>query len=286
MKLAMTLLLRDNADVVEANLRYHLARGVDIVLATDNGSQDGTVEILECYRGHGVVEIWNEEAGVFDQSAWVTRMARCAATEHGADWVINNDADELWWPKEGDLKDVLAEIPDEYGRLVTGRTNFVARPDDDRHPFERMTLREVRPDNVQGRLLPKTAHRGVPDIVVGHGAHNARAPGLVIVPDRDPIHVFHYTQRSFAQFEQRTRNVAEMIERSAEARRNTTGAWKYAYQHLREGTLRELYDWGVVDDERARPLIAAGELVRDRRASHFLRKHGLLEPGPAANVGR
>jgi hypothetical protein len=283
MRLAMTLLLRDNADVVEANLRYHLARGVDIVLVTDNGSRDGTVEILERYRGRGVAEIWHEHSTDFDQVAWVTRMARRAATEHGADWVINNDADELWWPKEGSLKQVFERIPPEFGRLFASRTNFVARPDDGRHPFERMTLREVRPHNVPKRLQPKTAHRGVPDIGVGPGCHYAYAPGLAIVPDQDPIHIFHYSRRSYAQFEQRIRNAAEIMKGNPDERSNATQAWREGYRKLRDGTLRDFYEASVVDDEAAQPRIAAGELVLDRRVSHFLRVNGLLEPDVAGS---
>jgi Glycosyl transferase family 2 len=283
-KLAMTLLVRDNADVIEANLRYHLARGVDFVLVTDNGSRDGTVEILERYRGRGIAEIWHEHSPHYDQSGWVTAMARHAATEHGADWVINNDADELWWPKEGDLKQVFEAIPAEYGLLVVPRTNFVARPDDHRHPFERMTLRELRPRKARSGLLPKTAHRGVPDIFVGPGCHHAAAPGLDPVPDGDPIHVFHYSRRSFAQFEQRIRNAAEIMKGDPDADSNATAAWREGFRHLRDGTLREFYERFVVDDEAARSRIASGELVLDRRISCFLRANGLLaeqEPAPA-----
>ena len=49
MRLAMTLLVRDEADIIEANLRYHRAQGVDFFVVGDNGSEDGTLEILERY---------------------------------------------------------------------------------------------------------------------------------------------------------------------------------------------------------------------------------------------
>lgn len=283
MKLAMTLVLRDNADILEANLRYHLARGVDVILATDNGSSDGTVEILERYRRRGVAEVWHEQPADFDQGAWVTRMARHAATEHGADWVINNDADELWWPKQGTLKDVFARIPTRYGRLVVWRTNFVARAEDGRHPFERMTLREVRSFNPRGgRIQPKTAHRASPEVTVSLGCHEASGPGLVTVPDADPIHIFHYSFRSFEQFERRIRNAAEIMQGEGES--SATMAWRLGYEHLRNGTLREFYESKVVDDAEARSRITVGDLVLDRRAAIFLTANGLLEPDPAASV--
>ena len=49
MKLVMTLLVRDEADIVDAQIAYHLDAGVDFVVATDNRSEDATTEILERY---------------------------------------------------------------------------------------------------------------------------------------------------------------------------------------------------------------------------------------------
>ena len=106
MKLVMTLLARNEADVVDAQIAFHLHAGVDFVIATDNASSDGTSEVLERYERAGRLRLLREPGDDMRQAEWVTRMARLAATEHGADWVIHSDADEFWWPRGGSLKDV------------------------------------------------------------------------------------------------------------------------------------------------------------------------------------
>jgi hypothetical protein len=110
-KLVLTLLARDEADIVDAQIAFHLHAGVDYVIATDNRSQDRTAEILERYERAGVLLLLREGGDDMRQDEWVTRMARLAATDFGADWVINADADEFWWPRSGSLKDVLAAVP-------------------------------------------------------------------------------------------------------------------------------------------------------------------------------
>src|SRR5450759_3201654 len=95
MKLVMTLLVRNEVDVIKANLEYHLAQGVDFVIVTDHGSEDGTSESLREYERMGVAKVIRDEEEGHHQSNRVTRMAEIARLGHGADWVIHNDADEF-----------------------------------------------------------------------------------------------------------------------------------------------------------------------------------------------
>ena len=63
------------------------------------------------------------------QAEWVTRMARLAATDHGADWVITSDADEFWWPRGGSVHELLAAVPSRFGVVRGLWRQFVLRPD-------------------------------------------------------------------------------------------------------------------------------------------------------------
>src|ERR687897_3660701 len=111
MTLVMTLLARDEADVIESWLEFHLNAGADYVVATDNRSQDGTTEVLERYAREGHLHLIREPGDDLRQSEWVTRMARLAGTDFGADWVLNTDADEFWLARGGSLKELLGTIP-------------------------------------------------------------------------------------------------------------------------------------------------------------------------------
>ena len=146
----MTLLVRDERDIVEEHLAFHLAAGVDEVIVTDHASTDGTEEILARYESDGRVRVLREPEGPFRQREWVTGMARLAATEHGADWVINGDADEFWWPRGGSLQEVLAAVPRRYGIAQSFVRHFVPVRDDGRPFHERMTL-PAQPDGADQR---------------------------------------------------------------------------------------------------------------------------------------
>jgi hypothetical protein len=53
MKIVMTLLLRDEEDIIRENLDFHYNQDVDFIIATDNLSVDGTKGILLEYQQQG-----------------------------------------------------------------------------------------------------------------------------------------------------------------------------------------------------------------------------------------
>jgi len=103
MKLVMTLKVRDEDDVLEDNLRFHHALGVDFFIVTDNGSVDRTPEILARYTEAGLAHVIRDETSELriHEVRWATDMARLAATEYGADWVFHGDAARTLahWPR-------------------------------------------------------------------------------------------------------------------------------------------------------------------------------------------
>jgi hypothetical protein len=199
--IVLVLLVRDEEDVVGDTVAYHLAAGVDHVIATDHRSRDGTTEILRGLERDGVLTYVREDRPTISQCAVMTAMARRAAVELGADWVIAADADEIWWCREGRLPDVLETIPARYGAFRAPWRHFVLRPDDEQAWHRRMTLRcrpAADPDAVYHRHY-KTLFRGSPIVELDDGNHNASGVPGSLLRGWHPVEVLHFPLRNGAQ---------------------------------------------------------------------------------------
>jgi glycosyl transferase family 2 len=277
MKLVMTLLARDEADVVEAQIAYHLSAGVDFVVAMDNRSTDGTTEILDRWAAQGKLHLIREEGDDLRQSEWVTQMARLAATDFGADWVLNADADEFWWPQVGDLKEILAAVPERLGVVRGAWRNFPPRPDG--HPFfaERMTVRYCAPSFHPHPLSThfKSAHRALANVRVGRGNHEAFGDGLVPLRGWYPIEILHFPVRSLEHCKRKY--VAQFVALEKNAEKGIPGHMAEAYQAYRAGDLEGFYEPLVLDDDGVERGLAAGTHVTDTRLRDRLRSLGFGE---------
>lgn len=208
MKIVMTLLVRNEEDILAANIEYHKSRGVDYFVVTDHLSTDSTTEILLKYQREGILEYFRENDPGFRQGKWVTRMARRAAVEHSADWVINSDADEFWWPEsDASFKEILESVPKEVDYLNIETGHFVYLGDCREDFASRMTLRRV------GRFpngnYKKTIHRGYSDILVASGNHRVRRKSLEMVAADGAFTILHFPIRKREQIKLKVLNGVE-----------------------------------------------------------------------------
>jgi Glycosyl transferase family 2 len=275
MSLVVTVLARDEADVIDAQVGFHLNAGADFVIATDNKSQDGTTEILERYERDGVLQLIREPAEGLRQGEWVTRMARLAASKYGANWVINTDADEFWWPRGGSLKEVLAAVPDTYGIVQGFWRSFVPRPDDGLSFAERMTARLSQHAPINDptsfyRPVVKVAHRGDPNVTVARGNHALAESRFLTLTTWYPIEVLHFPLRSRAQWMRKVQLQGDAFTKHIE--RSGTGYHLKGYDALQSGRIEEQHQSLVVDDAALERGVADGSMVIDTRLRDAMRQ--------------
>ena len=284
MRLVMTLLVRNEEDILADQLRLHYALGVDAVIVTDNNSTDATPEILRALAHDHELHIWHEPANTYEQSAWVTRMARQAA-ELGADWVINADADEFHWPEAGTLKDVFTAVPERYGVLEMPVSHFVPTSDGPGAWHERLRLRERHSAKASGGAsVRNVAHRAHPDVVVHGGNHRISGAPLEALPGWWPVTVLHFPIRSYEQYEHKIAGGGEKYTggRSIWVPGEKETGMSRIY---REGRLWESYTAKRVDDSAVAERLRSGRLVLDDRLGRFLAGGaGPAEPPPAGGV--
>ncbi len=254
MKIYGITVVRDEADLIGTTIRYHLGLGCDRILAIDNGSTDGTDEILEEFSSDARVR-WRREDGAFLQGELATQAAREAIAD-GADWIVPFDADEFWYAPWGDFRSVLNDsvagaLRAQVMHFAQERSRLTNAPD----ALMTMTRRAPRmtgPPDQCCRLVeshqisaveimygPKWVSRASKDLIIDMGNHEAK--NLAAPPETTADLVcLHAPYRSRAMLDAKVAH-SERLEASGRPR----------IQHWHIHRLRRLREEGALDAEWA-----------------------------------
>lgn len=264
----MTLLVRDEEDIVAANIRYHLEQGVDHIIVTDNLSADRTTEIVKEFERQGVATYLHEPDTTYKQSQWVSRMAAMAC-EAGARWVINNDADEFWLTTGGGTLGAWFNRLQWPNIALAPRHDFVCL-DEGTGPFwKRMIYRKSESNNSLGLPLPpKAAHRAARRLIVEQGNHDVQ--GFIWKRrQRSGLEILHFPLRSAQPYIRKIRNGGSSYAANTELPESTGMTWRRQYAEFCETGSIQYLDENVLSQDRVAQLLADGAIVEDRRLSDF-----------------
>lgn len=267
----MTLMVRDEADIIGSMIDHHLSQGVDTIIVTDNGSVDGTVEILRSY-GDAIV-LKQDPVQRKQQHSVVTAMAREAYTRFGADWVINADADEFWLPAADvrTLREVFADIPRELRTFTVPVIDMVGAASLRGTGLQRLRYRDTRSltrmneIGLHSHSTANSVHIGDESIEVAQGNHYVNLEAMGTLPAHLAIEVLHFPWRSWEQFERKVRNSGKAYESNPDLQPSPNHHGMREYRRWQRGTLQSFYVLRHPTEEEIQRGTLNGELSLDSR---------------------
>lgn len=199
-------MMKDEEDIAYEVVEHLVGEGVDGVLVYDNMSTDNTKQrLFDAQRDFGstcdVIIRDDNEVGYY-QSRKMTAIAKEAAQEHGADWIIPFDADEIWYAGDR-MADVLRDQPRDVCVLpATLYNHFRCSLDlDAQNPFLSMVWRHV-----DVGVLPKVAFRYQGGCTVEQGNHGVC--GIEGEVSHGLLALRHFPYRSWEHFHKKVINGA------------------------------------------------------------------------------
>jgi len=210
----MTLLVRDEEDIIESNICFHLNAGVDFIVAVDNGSVDKTPQILEKYQKMGVLTYKTIKKHTYEQSLWVSEMAKDATTKYGATHLFHCDADEFWYSNSGNLKDHLPRNNEVFKVNVI---NYIPPINNKNNNFNFKNFKIITsnpisepedPNDLKSNFIllyryPSKVMTTNQFLKIAAGNHDVISSNKYITDNVNDIFIHHFPIRNYKQFQKR-----------------------------------------------------------------------------------
>ena len=250
MKLAATILMRDESDIISQNIEHHINQGFDYFVISDNCSVDGSLDIVSKYPE--VIKTFKIKEKNYNQTKWVTDMARWIQKNITVDWICHIDADEFW-----SGFNTLSQYEEDV-MLVKSVDNLDISKAKGTNCREFVPVEGLQEDIFEPKLMPyfqwsherkmkgcKIIHRPDPSIVITQGNHDAYTEGFSNYQYKQArgnnIFIDHYPIRSYKHFERKVINGGSSYEIS-HIPEHIGHHWRRWYKIWKQGKLKEEYE--------------------------------------------
>ena len=287
-KLIMTIVVRNEEEVIERHIRFHKAMGVDGFIVTSHKSTDKTNEILENLKREGLVlDIIYKNTPNHQHSVWVKDMIKIAKNKYNAKWIINSDADEFYYSKVLNLKKSIAEykninanvlLVDSTFLFPNNEMDFLESPYWVTKPFQPFEVEQLEIIDDK-RFEEFTGSQGCTKVIhktkgfknISDGNHS------VIMYKQKQINasnitLYHYHIRNYQGYEEKVKRWSNSAKYMPEGQGEHM---KHMIELYNQNKLRENYDnyFGI---EMRNFLIEQGVVSIDKSVSNFLKWKGIV----------
>lgn len=222
MKLGMTLLVKNEIDIIKYHIEYHKDK-MDAIVVIDNNSTDGTYEYLKSLESNNFV-VKRELSNNYLQDKWVTKMV-FMLRDMGCDWVVNSDADEFW------RGNIFREVDNLWNQ---GYEYLFVKS----YVFKPTYLDNQRDKNPTTRLLWRSrCHETYPKVIVATGPFERIGKGNdeaffcrnVEKKVIDECIIYHYSQRGLEHYKKKYLDGGVAIENSIKSGEIWNSQWTVPY---------------------------------------------------------
>ena len=198
---------------IGGSVRRLFADGVDAVVVADNGSTDGTRDVLADLAREGPVHVLDDTQTAFYEVEKRSNLVR-AATRCGASWIVPFDADELWYATEGTIASTLRNMDGNVARAPMH--NFAPRPD-------QLYVDDIYVEQTMRRNLPPLAHKvAFRSCLLATLAAGSHAVTLPVVDDVDGLLMIrHYPFVDFDHFVDKLHRGRDAVSAAGETEKNS-----------------------------------------------------------------
>jgi len=286
-KIVLLVVPSGQGDILKDYIEWHLALGVDLILAEDVGSSDNTHRILEYFAKRGRVQgSLVPEKNRLKYRAEET-LAKMAIEQHGAEWIIMNDVDEFLCP-QGELRTILQRaaadnvtaisvpcfnmtgtVVQSARRATETQTLRIDRPVDD-PPLEQFISGDIPAPYIFIRHPPKTIARASALVGYGPGMHSV-ATSWGNSGEFSELRFLHYPIRGFDKLEAKIAGATAFFDENDHLEPWWCWHWRRWIRLNQEGRLREDYESQFLSPARAQELVRDGTCMVDEAVANWIK---------------